>query len=210
MSDYSVSEWLRLREAPADWEPLFCEGAGDILAAEVPAYALVAGYVHRFVERGAALDAGCGEGRLAAYLDLERLAYSGFDVSPTAVSRARTAVRRGEVCECSIEAFSPPDDRFFDAVIFKGSLPSIEDPLGEIDRYLRFLTLEGVVIVSLYINPKPSGNSSLLARLLEQACVSGRYRLIEQAHTTSVTHNRAWQVFVLRASVPAPTIEVDS
>jgi SAM-dependent methyltransferase len=143
------------------------------------------------------LDVGCGEARLARYLDLERLAYRGFDISPTAVDRGRAMLRRGEVFECSIQAFAPEDGRCFEAIVFKGSLPSIDDPLGEIERYLNFLSTAGIIIVSLYVNPNEDGNSSLLARFLDAACTTGRFRLIERADTISITYSRAWRLFVI-------------
>lgn len=199
MSDveFTYSNWRQLRDPPADWDPLFRGGSGAILVAEVPAYALVAGYVHRFVERGRVLDAGCGEGNLVNYLNLERLSYVGFDVSPAAVACARERFGLGSVFECSIQDFQVEPNQYFNAIVFKGSLPSLEDPLGVIDLYRSYLTADGVIIVALYVNPGERGNSSLLSRFLEEACLKLRYNLIERADAISVTHDRSWRVFVL-------------
>jgi len=199
MSDVNVySNWLMLREPPVDWEPRFQSGSGAVLASEVPGYALVAGYVHKFVGRGAVLDAGCGEATLAEYLDLERLEYTGFDVSSTASVRARDGLRRGTVFNCSIEEYLPAPGKWFDAIVFKGSLPSIDDPLGSLDRYRSFLKSDGVIVVALFVNSNEKGNSSLLARFLEEACANGRYDLVERADAISVTHGLSWRVFVLK------------
>ena len=198
MSDIedSYENWLLLRRPPVDWEPYFRGGAGAALAREVPGYALVAGYVHRFVRSGSVLDAGCGEATLAGYLDLGRLAYTGFDVSSTALTRGRDNLGRGTVFVSSIEDFRAEQE--FDAIVFKGSLPSIDDPLGAIDRYRSYLAPEGVIVIALYVNPDEAGNSSLLARFLEAACAQGRYTLVERADTSSVTYKLSWRVFVLK------------
>lgn len=192
----SYENWLVLRLPPADWEPCFQDGAGAALAREVPGYALVAGYVHRFIKRGSVLDAGCGEATLAQYLDLGRLTYTGFDVSSTAIARGCEDLSQGSAFVSSIEDFKA--DQEFDAIVFKGSLPSLDDPLGAVDRYRSYLAPDGVIIIALYVNTNDHGNSSLLARYLTAACAEGRYELIERADTTSVTYQMSWRIFVLK------------
>ena len=76
------------KQAPGvNWDQTFREGKWEYLhsIAETPRYAAVAGYVHKLLRRGNLLDAGCGEGLLVDYLDINRIRYTGFDLSPISV-----------------------------------------------------------------------------------------------------------------------------
>ena len=107
-------------------------------------------------------------------------------------------MRRGTVSQCRIEQFQPPDGATYDAVVFGESLQVIEAPLESLDRYRRFLTDRGFLVVSLFKNPNTEANGPRLARFLAAECATGRYTLIDETEGASVSHDLAWRVFVLR------------
>lgn len=196
----SYDRWRQTYNKSVDWEETFRSGRWDYLSeiGELPRYAVVAGYVHKLLGQGRVLDVGCGEGILADYLDLERMDYTGFDLSPTAISRAQRRVRRGSAFQCLIEDFQPPDDANYDAVVFNESLQLTATPLELVDRYRGFLSERGVIIVSLFKNPNEAANGPRLARFLIAQCEAGKYALLDQAEGVSVSRNLAWRIFVLR------------
>lgn len=183
---------------PVDWEPAFQAGAGQRLAREAPAYGLVAGYVHFYISRGTVLDAGCGEAPLAAYLDIGRISYVGFDISPTAVANAQRGLRSGEVFQASLESYQPASGVKFDAIVFKGSLPCIAEPLEQLDRYFDFIKPSGVVIVMYFLNPDPQSDAARFRPIIEAACTAERYRTLASAEVSCLTQGLAWRAMVLQ------------
>jgi 2-polyprenyl-3-methyl-5-hydroxy-6-metoxy-1,4-benzoquinol methylase len=97
------------------------------------------------------LDVGCGEGLLAEKLKVlpyEKLL--GIDISSEAVAMA-TRVRgdhRTSFKVCAAHDFD--SEQKFDAIIFNQCLYYMEDPLGIVKQYSRFLNPDGRMIVSLY------------------------------------------------------------
>jgi 2-polyprenyl-3-methyl-5-hydroxy-6-metoxy-1,4-benzoquinol methylase len=200
MNEDTYETWRATYKSLDDWESTFQDGRWDYLAGigELPRYAVVAGYIHKLLNQGRLLDAGCGEGVLLDYLDLERFDYTGFDLSPTAIIRARKRLRRGTVFERRIEQFEPPDGTRYDAIVFNESLQSTEAPLELIDRYRGFLSARGVIVLSLFKNPNDNANGPRLARFLAAECEKRRYSLVDRAEGTSVSHGLAWRILVLR------------
>ena len=196
----SYDRWRQTYNKSIDWDETFRSGRWDYLSqiGELPRYALIAAYLHKLLGHGRVLDAGCGEGILGDYLDLERLEYVGFDLSSEAVPRAQARLRRGTVFQCRIDEFQPPDLVKYDAVVFNESLQHTETPLESLDRFRTFLTERGFIAVSLFKNPNQDANGPRLGRFLTEACVKGRYALLDHAEGVSVSHNLAWLIFVLR------------
>jgi 2-polyprenyl-3-methyl-5-hydroxy-6-metoxy-1,4-benzoquinol methylase len=196
----SYRNWRTSYKKPGDWDASYGRGQWDYLneIGEVPHYALAAGYVHKLLRGGDVLDAGCGEAVLCDYLDLSRFRYTGIDVSETAIARAEQRVPRGTVLVSSIESYAPPAGVKFAAVVFNESVQHTDTPLESIDRYREFLTGDGIVVVSLYKTPDDEGNGPRLARFLAAECDAGRYTLVDRAEAVSVSHRRAWELFVLR------------
>src|SRR5688500_6387809 len=129
-----------------DWGQSFRDDRWDYLAnlSELLRYALIAGHIYKQLPGERVLDAGCGAGILVDYLDLERVDYTGFDLSTTAVGRAQKRLRRGGVVfECPIEEFQPPSGTKYGAIVFNEALQVTETPLESIDRFRKFLTDQG-------------------------------------------------------------------
>jgi ubiquinone/menaquinone biosynthesis C-methylase UbiE len=98
-------------------------------------------FVHSLGRReGAALDVGCGDGRLTLELRARRIV--GADVSPVALERARTRVaqRDIELVELTPGAVLPFEDNSFDLVLLAETIEHVVDVqslLSEVRRVLR-------------------------------------------------------------------------
>ena len=154
-----VRAWERATgrgDAPApreDWDDQYAAGRWDVMHEpdELPRYRAVAGFL-RAVRPGArVLDVGCGDGNLIEHLDGLGLAgYTGVDLSPTAVERAR-ARSSGEGIELVVadaERWEPPGR--YDAIVLNESLYYFERPLEGALRWRRWLADDGVLVVSSF------------------------------------------------------------
>ena len=183
-----------------DWEQSFRDGRWDYLSnvGQVPRNGILAGYVHSILGRGSVLDAGCGDGTLIDYLDLERFAYTGIDISPTALERAQARLRRGTLLECRIEDFRPPEGVTYDAIVFNEVIQATVTPLESLDRYRGFLSERGVMLLSFFKNPDESANGPRLKRFVDAEIEKGRYTLVDRAVSVSPLHDLAHDIVVLR------------
>jgi 2-polyprenyl-3-methyl-5-hydroxy-6-metoxy-1,4-benzoquinol methylase len=114
------------------------------------------------------LDAGCGEGLLAAklrLLDYER--YLGLDISAAAIARANDNLgdsRTGfEVTD--LHSFESPDR--FDTIIFNQSLYYLTDPAAVLARYAAMLEPGGHVIISMADSPRTRALWPLVEQVLK-------------------------------------------
>jgi 2-polyprenyl-3-methyl-5-hydroxy-6-metoxy-1,4-benzoquinol methylase len=185
---------------PYDWDGSYRRGQWDYLneIGELPHYAIAAGYIHKLLRAGDLLDAGCGEAVLGDYLDLARFRYTGIDLSETAIAHASARLRCGTFLISSIESFAPPAGVRYSAIVFNESIQHTDTPLESIDRYREFLTTDGLIIVSLFKSPGEDDNGPRLTRSLAAQCASGRYVLVDRSQAISISHHRAWEIFVLR------------
>ena len=139
------------------WERPFSEGVWDYLDSieETSRYGIVAGYVHRLVKGGRVLDAGCGQGHLSAFLDLDRLDYTAFDVSPTAIRRAREMYADIGFFAVSLDDFNCPPESY-DMVVFNEVLSTLENPIETLKRYYGYVRPGGYVLISQFQNADPA------------------------------------------------------
>jgi len=96
------------------------------------------------------LDVGCGEGLLLDYVDRWGYQkYVGVDFSEVALRNAsKRADSKTSFVSGLAETFVP--DGQFDSIIFNECLYCFADPLKVIRRYERYLTPDGVMLVSLF------------------------------------------------------------
>jgi 2-polyprenyl-3-methyl-5-hydroxy-6-metoxy-1,4-benzoquinol methylase len=190
-------DWPRLYPNH-DWEEEYRNGQHEHMSGlgELPHYALVAGYVRRFVSRGKLLDAGCGEAHLALYLDLDNIDYLGFDISSTAVAYANRKLTRGRALCCSFDEFVTPKGATFDAIVFDDSLRCIAAPFETIDRFRAFLAPDGIIVVTAFLNGDGSGK--WFTKFLKSACHEGRFTVLDMAEARSLSRGHEWCVFALR------------
>jgi SAM-dependent methyltransferase len=197
---YTREAWQQQYNPIDDWDGMFRRGQWDHLAGkvEIPHYALIAGYAHKLVGSGRVLDAGCGEGVLIDYLDLGRLDYVGFDISETAISRARLRAPGARLLISGIDEFPIDQERPYDAIIFNEVLYTLRDPMGAFDRFRGILRPGGIAIVSLYQNPDERANAKIFTRMLEAELALGRYTVVAKAVATSSEEQLTWNVYCLR------------
>ena len=187
----------RLR--PTDWEETYRQHAWDYLAAlaETPRYSAVAGYVHKLACRRHVLDAGCGEGMLIEYLDMNRLHYTGFDVSPTAIDRARQRYGGAYFVCCSLDDFTPPHGERYDLIIFNEVLTSLKNSIEILNRFYTFLQPSGHIIISQFQNSNPNSNACIFTQMLEAEIAAGRYPVVSNSEVQNCETGRRWRVYCL-------------
>jgi ubiquinone/menaquinone biosynthesis C-methylase UbiE len=98
----------------------------------------LAAFVEGLGPAGAALDLGCGDGRLSARLDAEALTLA--DVSAVALARAARRLPAAATAELTPDAPLPLDDNAFDLVLCAETLEHVRDVqmlLSEARRVLR-------------------------------------------------------------------------
>ncbi|MEE9368008.1 MAG: class I SAM-dependent methyltransferase [Pontiella sp.] len=78
-----------------------------------------------------ALDLGCGTGNNAIWLAQQRFSVLGFDISPTAIERAKDNVEQvGSSCRFQVGDFlaDPPEVSLFGFIFDRGCLHSMTEP----------------------------------------------------------------------------------
>jgi 2-polyprenyl-3-methyl-5-hydroxy-6-metoxy-1,4-benzoquinol methylase len=141
-------------QATWDWEYATGEWAklGD--PAEMPRYAMIAGYSRTLDPAASVLDIGCGEGHLASWLFQDGTRrYVGIDVSNVAIqqARARASIEaRFEVADAT--TFDPGE--LFDIIVLNEVLYYLEEPERAVEHYEQFLAQDGVFIISMYRVPE--------------------------------------------------------
>jgi 2-polyprenyl-3-methyl-5-hydroxy-6-metoxy-1,4-benzoquinol methylase len=196
---YTPESWQRQYSPVPDWDATFRNGQWSNLGSlsQTARHAVVAGYIHKLVPRGHVLDAGCGEGVLIEYLDLGRIQYTGFDLSPTAIERARVVYPNVGLLSCSIEEFTPPDGVHYDLVAFNDSLATLEAPIEMLDRYFSFLRPGGHVVVSQFQPPDPNANGALFTRMFEAELEARRYPALVRSEVLNRDTGQRWRSYCL-------------
>jgi 2-polyprenyl-3-methyl-5-hydroxy-6-metoxy-1,4-benzoquinol methylase len=135
--EYATGQWAKL---------------GDF--AEMPRYALIAGYTRSIGSSASVLDVGCGEGHLSTWLceDTERR-YLGIDLSSVAVEQARERAPHGARFEAADAATFDPHETF-DIIVLNEMLYYMDEPEQVVERYGRFLAPGGALIISMFRVPE--------------------------------------------------------
>ncbi len=183
-----------------DWDDAFKKGTWDHLSGlgELPHYALVAAYVHKLLRKGRLLDAGCGGGVLADYLDLSRFEYVGFDIAASAVDAAKQRISSGTFFESSIDQFHELNHGKYDAIVFCETLHYLKRPMETIDAFREHLAKDGIFVVSVYQPANETAKPRLFTTLLEDEIKRERYLLVDASEARSVTHGLLWKVYCLK------------
>ncbi len=155
------------RVSPDAWDREYRAGAWSYLSGieNVAGLAAVMGYCQHLAPR-TILDAGCGEGLLAAKLRL--LAYDhylGLDISREAIARATQTLGDARTRFDVTDLHSFESGRQFDVIIFNQSLYYLSEPQGVLSRYAAMLAPKGHIIISMADMPR----TRVLWPLVEQA-----------------------------------------
>ena len=147
------------------WEAQYAAGRWDFLAQlpELARFSILAGYIHHLKPGGAVLDTGCGQGTLLSRLPSTCYSrYVGIDVSGSAIAVAQQQQsERSSFFVADCEEYSPVG--YFDVIFFNEVLCCLRDPLRTVDRYVRSLNPDGLLLVSLCTAAR--GSASILGRL---------------------------------------------
>jgi 2-polyprenyl-3-methyl-5-hydroxy-6-metoxy-1,4-benzoquinol methylase len=182
-----------LKPTPARiWNQEFASGRWDYLAnlAEMPRYAVIAGYHRTAPVNKTVLDVGCGIGLLQPWLQqagYER--YLGIDLSAQAIDQAKVRAddkTRFEAAEA--ESFVPPQS--FDLIILNEMLYYMVNAPTFLQRYSQYLNDGGAYIVSLWDcvesvrvwNQCKAGLTVLDETRIVRTDLSWRVRLCRPAH----------------------------
>jgi ubiquinone/menaquinone biosynthesis C-methylase UbiE len=120
-------------------------------------------FVHSLGRRdGAALDLGCGDGRLTLELRARRIV--GADVSRVALERARgrVAERDVELVELTPGAVLPFDDSSFDLVLLAETIEHVVDVQSLLSEARRVLQPGGEIAITTPAHGRRTGWSMLL------------------------------------------------
>jgi 2-polyprenyl-3-methyl-5-hydroxy-6-metoxy-1,4-benzoquinol methylase len=141
-SKVPVATW-RDEYADGDWSRLHQIG-------ELGHYSVIAGYFGRFKPGGSVLDVACGEGILQRHLKPHRYSrYLGIDYVPEAISAASGS--KDETTDFAVaDAADYTTEQKFDAIIFNECLYYFDDPMRVVQRYVDFLEVGGMLIISNY------------------------------------------------------------
>jgi trans-aconitate methyltransferase len=136
--------------SPEIWDGKY-QGGYDLNApAEDGRYGALLAIIRRFERQGPILDAGCGDGVLEQQLSTVSAArVVAIDYSQSAIDAANK--RRLPNCEfiCSDYRGFHPRERYT-IIVFNEALYYVEDYLAAIEHLSRFLTADGVLIVSMF------------------------------------------------------------
>ena len=154
-----------LVQPAAAWEAQYAVGRWDCLAQlhELARFSVLAGYIHHLKPGAAVLDAGCGQGVLLSRLPGACYSrYVGIDVSGSAIAVAqRRQNERSSFLVADCESYSPVGH--FDVIVFNEVLCCLLDPLRTVERYVRSLNADGLLLVSLCTAAR--GSAGILRRL---------------------------------------------
>lgn len=123
------------------------------------------------LERGRALDFGCGVGRLTQPLSRHFERVVGVDVAPSMIETARKNNKRGERCAFHVNDtvdLQQFPDRHFDFVVTKAVLQHIRPPatISYIKEFSRVLAPKGLLVFQLHSElENPSVKQHLMSML---------------------------------------------
>lgn len=140
-----------IESSQQQWDEEYRSNMWDYLSdiSEYARYAIVYGYIRKFVAKQGILDMGCGTGILYDMLtDSEKKNYTGVDISKEAIMLASSKTTEA-VFHCGdINQYVP--SRKYDVIIFNESLQYVPNAPSKLDEYSLHLTPDGVIITSLY------------------------------------------------------------
>ncbi len=190
---------------PADWDRDYKAGRWAYLThpKEQARLAIAALYVQLF-GGGRVLDIGCGSGQLFALLDPRRTTrYTGVDFSSAAIEAVAFADAKAQFIVASAEAFTPPRDARYDAILFNEVVYFLADPLAELRRYARYLAPDGVLIVSITRARPEGGSFDAKIDALWTALDAPSWRTLDEVFVSHKGSGNAWRLRALRPVAPA-------
>jgi 2-polyprenyl-3-methyl-5-hydroxy-6-metoxy-1,4-benzoquinol methylase len=171
------------------WEQKFRQGYDLDTTAEDGRYGALLAIMQRYDQGDGVLDAGCGDGLLAArYRPLSRSPLVGLDYSSCAIDKARARGLAG----CEFHCTDYRDFRTnegFSVIVFNEALYYVEDFLGVMHALQPLLRDGGVFIVSMF-------DTRVTARIW--TTLHGHFETVQGVRVHDEGSGLSWRICVLR------------
>lgn len=182
------------RVALETWDHEYRAGRWQRLASlgELGHYSVIAGYCTYNGSDKSILDMGCGDGQLAVRLDSRYRLYVGVDISSEAIQRARRlADSRTRFRVGTAEQYTP--NEHFDMVVFNELLYYMDEPLELMKRYLNWLNIDGMMIVSMFRQRRSEKVWNM---------IDDHFRCVDLVTVTHGGSRLSWDIRLLRSDGP--------
>lgn len=179
------------------WNETYAAGTWDFLSGigEASRYAVLAGYIRNYAQQGKVLDAGCGQGVLARYLDSSLIrGYTGFDWSDKAISKT-VNIPYANFLQSSIEDFDTEDR--FDVIVFNEVLYYLDHPLQAIHRYSGMLFPHGVLLMSMF-DHRNDFEKYVLVKGIWESIKKSNIHILDETRLTNISAGLTWTVLAAR------------
>lgn len=154
-------------------------------------------FAHALQPARAALDLGCGDGRLAALLDARELTLA--DVSAVALERARARLPGATAVELEPDAPLPLADNSFDLVLCAETLEHVRDTQLLLSEARRVLRPGGRLALSTPAHGRATALRMLIAGLESEFDPrSAHLRLLTRRSLAALLHDLGFDVVSLR------------
>lgn len=189
-----------------EWNKQYDDGEWDYLSQpdEGARYAVILGYVQRYVPDGKILDLGCGAGGFWEYLnEQQKMYYTGIDFSCEAIRLAQK--KSGEsFIVADVQNYRP--GRKYDAIIFNEVLYYLPYPLSVVKRYTRYLNPGGIIVVSMFLYPHIFDKEyKIVVRILKELEKESSLLVLDKATLVNeIKWKREWHLAALRVRNCSP------
>ncbi len=174
------------------WDALYREGYDLNVRDQDARYGVLLALMGAFDTRGPVLDVGCGVGLMAQkFRQVSTSPFLGIDYSPKAIEHAISKNIPGckFVCrdyrKCNFE-------QKFGIILFNESLYYVDDAAGTMRLFSRFLSPDGVFIVSVY--------EAVFTRFIWRM-LDGEYSVRRSLMVTDETASKRWRIRVIQPTV---------
>lgn len=175
-----------MRQTKEQWERQFAAGTWDRLQDGQPNTAELARLIFEYAgTRGKpirVLDVGCGNGGLARLLGEDSgIAYTGIDISETALAAARMVAPKAHFIAADAEQ-PPPNIGAFDVLVFNEVLYYM-NPDRVLPRYRRYATADARVFISMV---RFWRTPFIFHRMRRYLRIDTRCRVTDRSHTWDI------------------------
>lgn len=184
-----------------EWDCEYKVGKWEYLSSndESSRYILIRNICKTYVEKGFLLDLGCGEGLILDYMtNKDYLFYCGVDISNVAINCAK----KRKISKSKIIFFNTKIENFytpikFDVIIFNEILYYLKNPSRVLNRYLKFLKKDGIIIISIYQPPKNHCGFDIVKRIDEELKAFPKAKIFTKAKLNNLSGSKTWLVYCL-------------
>lgn len=138
------------------WDMQYSSGRWNYLREinELSHYSVISGYCHYFKPTATILDVGCGDGFLQENLHSNEYSrYVGVDISEEAIRMAsKKESTKTMFAQADVTQYVP--EVKFDIIIFNEILYYLNNPLTVLNRYEKYIEINGYIIVSMHLSKR--------------------------------------------------------